>query len=996
MMEVRFLAIVAMAGILSSCKQAGPPYSATEALQTFQLEPGFRIELFAAEPDIVDPVDMAIDEFGRIYVVENPAYPLEVEGKLGRVKLLEDTDGDGRPDHSTVFADGLTMPTGVMRWKKGILVTDAPNLWYFEDSDGDNRADVRRVVLTGFAFSNPQHTVSNPILGPDNWVYLANERPVETHIFPETFGDKGSDIRFPDRTDVSALAPRGRSIRLRPDRYQLEALSSNSQFGHTFDDWGRYFTIRSGGNGYHEVIAAHYLERNPDLLLSSTRQLLSPDTEVFPITERPEHQMLTYPGSITSACGITRYLGGAFPAPYSNVTFVAEPQHNLVLTNVIRPSGASFKAERLQKGRDFLVSTDAWFRPVNFYVGPDGALYVVDYYRRVLEHAEWIPREVYESEAAYQGNEQGRIYRIVPDSNSRAPVGDVRLGQSSDEELVKHLENPNIWWRMTAQRLLIDRRNAGARQMLIQLFHNTESGPARVHALWTLEDLGKLDVGLIEKALDDPVAGVRENGLRLAESRLSSLPELVEKLATMTDDLDPRVRFQLLCTLGGLESSSARAARERLLAHDLEDPWFQIAALSASSDEGPSLFRMAVSRLVDQSTEGRLDFFRLVASVIGARQKRAEIQQVIQTVAKQSGSDSSWWRAASLEGLAEGIEGRGSDSIKLANGQDLLLRLFETTETRVRRGSLALLEIVGLPAGPSVTTALERAAATAQNREAEPDRRTDAIGLLALADPATHVSMLKNLVDAREPEPVQAAAVRALGKIQRDEIGTFLLERFRAMTPTVRNEARDALLQAPDWTRMLVKAIENGQVQPWTLGFRQRLVLFQHADEEVREKSRKLLMQQPEQREKVIAQYEQALVMTGDAVRGQEVFENVCAKCHKFNGVGQEVGPDLGEVRNRPRDVLLADILMPNQTISQGYEAYVVQTATSGIIEGVIGPQTSTTITLRQEEGKERVIRRQDIRRFYAANLSAMPEDLENLVDVQQMSDLLEYLKTAQ
>ncbi len=988
------VAIVAMAGTLSGCKQAGPPYGATEALQTFQLEPGFRIELFAAEPDVVDPVDMEIDEFGRIYVVENRAYPLDVEGKLGRVKLLQDTDGDGLPDRSTVFADGLTMPTGVMKWKKGILVTDAPNLWYFEDSDGDNRADVRRVVLTGFAFSNPQHTVSNPILGPDNWVYLASERPVETHIFPEKFGDKGSDIRFPDRTDVSALAPRGRSIRFRPDTYQLETLSSTSQFGHTFDDWGHYFTIGSGGNGYHEVIAARYLERNPDLLLSSTRQLLSAYTEVFPITERPEHLMLTYPGRITSACGITIYRGGAFPAPYSNVTFVAEPQHNLVLTNVITPSGATFKAERHRKGKDFLTSKDAWFRPVNFYTGPDGALYVLDYYRRVLEHAEWTPREVYESPAAYQGNRQGRIYRIVPDSNPPAVVRDPGLGRASDEELVRHLENPNIWWRMTAQRLLIDRHDSGAGQMLIQLFQNTESAAARVHALWTLEALGKLEAGLIEQALDDPVAGVRENGLRLAEPRLSSDPELVGKLLEMSDDPDPRVRFQLVCTLGGLDSSSARAARERLLAHDLEDRWFQIAALSASSDESPGMFRMAVSRLADKSTEGRLDFFRQVTSVIGARQRRAEIQQVIQTVARASASDSSWWRAASLEGLAAGMQGRGSESIKLPTGQDLLLGLSETTETAVRRASLALLEIVGLPSGPSVTTALERAQATAQNPEAEPRRRADAIALLGLAGPAPHESMLKNLLDAREPEPVQAAAVHALGKIKRDEIGTYLLEQWRAMMPAVRNEARDVLLQELNWTRMLVRAIENDQVQPWTLHFRQRLRLVTHSDEEVREKSRKLL-QQPEEREKVIAQYEQALVMTGDVTRGQAVFEDVCAKCHKLNGVGQEVGPDLGEVRNRPRDVLLLDILMPNQTISEGYEAYVVQTTSSGIIEGVIGPQTSTTITLRQEEGKERVIRRRDIKSLYAANLSAMPEDLENLVDIQQMSDLLEYLKTA-
>ena len=172
---------------------------------------------------------------------------------------------------------------------------------------------------------------------------------------------------------------------------------------------------------------------------------------------------------------------------------------------------------------------------------------------------------------------------------------------------------------------------------------------------------------------------------------------------------------------------------------------------------------------------------------------------------------------------------------------------------------------------------------------------------------------------------------------------------------------------------MLVKAIENDQVQPWTLQFGQRLGLLMNEDEQIRENSRKLLMQQPEEREKVIEQYEEGLAMSGDAARGREVFDNAYAKCHKFNGDGKEVGPDLGEVRNRPREVLLADILMPNQTISQGYEAYVVQTASAGTIEGVMGPQTSTTITLRQEEGKEQVIRREDIRNFYAANLSAMP-----------------------
>ena len=988
-------AVLPMA-VVWGCQSSGPPYSPNEALETFQLEPGFQIELFASEPDIVDPVDMEIDEYGRIYVVENSAYPLEVDRTLGRVKLLQDLDADGRPDRTTVFADGLTMPTGVMRWKNGILVTDAPNVWYFEDTDGDDRADVRRVVLTGFAFSNPQHTVSNPTYGPDNWIYLAGESPVETHIFSRQFGDKGSDLRFPDRTGISAVAQQGRSVRFRPDSYRLETLSSNSQFGHTFDDWGHYFTIGSGSNGNHEVIASRYLERNPDLLLQSTEQLLSSYTEVFPITDRPEHQMLTGIGRLTSACGITLYRGGVFPASLGELVFLAEPEHNLVLANVISPSGATFQAERLQDGRDFLASTDSWFRPVNFYVGPDGALYVLDYYRRVIEHSEWTTREVYESEAAYQGNEQGRIYRIAPVSHPPALTRNLRLGEASDEELVRNLENPNVWWRMTAQRLLIDRNNVGTARMLTQFFQDTESGAARVHALWTLEALGQLGAGLIEKALDDPVAGVRENGLRLAESRLDSHPRLAQKLVKMSDDPDSRVRFQLLLTLGELESSAARSARTGLLARDLEEEWFQMAALTASSDDGPSMFQTAVSRLADSSTDGRREFFRRVCAVIGARQKVSEIQLVVQTVAKAAGAKSDWWRAASLEGLAEGIKGRGSESSNGGTGRTLLLRLAQEAEASVRRASLSLLEVLSLPEGASVTAALERSAAIARNREAEPERRVDAIGLLTLANPAMHESMLKKLVNPQEPEQVQAAAVRAIGKIPGDGIATYLVGQWRAMTSNVRNEAGDAMTQDLSRSRILVDAIASDRVQPWTLRFQERLALLMHEDEEVRENSRNLLTQQPEERERVLAEYDQALAAAGDAGRGKEVFEDVCAKCHKFDGVGKAVGPDLEEVQNRPREVLLADILMPNQTISAGYEAYVVETATNGTIEGVMGPQTTTTITLRQEEGKEQVIRRRDIVNFFAANLSAMPGDLEQQVDVEQMSDLLEYLRSAQ
>src|SRR5438445_12424407 len=225
------LSVLALAG----CRKSGPPYSVNDALKTFKVESGFHVEKFLSEPDVESPVAMEVDENGRVYVVEDRGYPLSTDNPLGRVKMIEDTNGDGIPDRVTIFADKLVMPTGVMRWKKGILVTDAPNVWYFEDTDGDGKADIKKLVLTGFAVTNPQHTVNNPIYGLDNWIYLAHEGPATAIIFPDKFGDRGSDLRFPGVAGAPTLKPARRMVRFRPDTHELEYLSSSSQFGHSFD-----------------------------------------------------------------------------------------------------------------------------------------------------------------------------------------------------------------------------------------------------------------------------------------------------------------------------------------------------------------------------------------------------------------------------------------------------------------------------------------------------------------------------------------------------------------------------------------------------------------------------------------------------------------------------------------------------------------------------------------------------------------------------------------
>ena len=997
---VRSQGIVVLFSVLAvaGCSRQGPPFSPQDSLKGLSIEKGFRIELIASEPMVTSPVAMEFDERGRIFVVEMPGYPLDTR-PTGRVVLLEDTNGDGRPDRRTVFADNLVLPTGVMRWKKGILVTAAPNVWYMEDTDGDNRADVRQVVLTGFAFTNPQHQVNGPVYGLDNGIYIANSGAARAIVFKEKFGDLGSDIRFPDRSDIPALKAHNRTVRFRPDTHELEALAVGTQFGHTFDNWGHYFTADNENQGQHAVIAARYLQRNPDLLISEAAQDMSDHenaAKVFPLTRHPEFQLLSGIGTLTSACSITWYQGGAFPPDFNNVTFVAEPAHNLVHRDVLSEVGSTFVAKRAFEGVEFLASTDPWFRPVFFSIGPDGALYLLDYYRKLIEHPEWTSsHHHHDSKDLYLGSDRGRIYRITPDSP--APLAfpkNIHLDQASDAELVEHLGDPNIWWRRTAQRLLVDRQNPQAVGLLVKLFEQSQSPLARLHALWTLEGYRKLDCSLVTKALDDAEPGVRENAIRLAEPRLSSSPELVSKLLKLAGDTNPKVRFQLLCTLGFLNTPQSRAAQEKLLLENVEDVWMQVAALSASSDRAAPFFEMAVSRkpgLIDRETPARRAFIQQVCSVLGARQNAKEIQRVLEAVSRNPHPVSEWWESASLEGLARGSGGKGGEDIALKGTQEVLLKLFERPQPGVRRGALELLKLTGL-AGAAAEKELKSAIATASSETADPQTRADAIDLLAMAGPQAHDALLKKLIDPQVPEVVQAAAVRAFGQIRGEPTGKFLLAKWRTMTAPVRNEAAHALELDSAGSRLLLAAIKSEDVQSWTLNFEEKRRLIMNQDPEVRRIAQELLGDKPGEREKVVKRYQAALDLQGDASRGQEVFKRVCAKCHKKNGVGAEVGPDLGTVQNRPAPILLEDILIPSKSIAQKYEAYVVETNSGGMQEGVLGAQTPTTITLRREEGKETVIARKDIKRMYVANLSAMPADLEKQVTVQQMADVLKFL----
>ncbi|MCF2492352.1 PVC-type heme-binding CxxCH protein [Dyadobacter chenhuakuii] len=972
-----------------------------KALATFQLPDNFQIELVASEPLLSDPVAMEIDEYGRMYVVEMHGYPLDKSG-TGKVRILEDADGDGKMDKTTVFAEGLVLPTGIMRWKKGILVTDPPNVLYLEDRDGDGRSDIRDTLLTGFAMSNPQHNFNNPLLGIDNWIYLGHEPAVTAKVFQEEFGDRGGEIFYPKEKGGKTLPQNalGRSVRFNPDRKDIEILSSYTQFGHTFDKWGRYLLVSNANPGYHEVIAARYLNRNPDLLVSNVTQSISDhSSEVFPITKNPLHQLLTDVGVFTSACGITSYQGGLFPAPFDSVTLVAEPVSNIVHADIIRDKGASFTASRLYKDKEFLASTDPWFRPVNMYIGPDGALYVVDYYRQIIEHPEWMADDVIKSGALYNGVDKGRIYRITPKGTAKASwTKNLKLGDAPEDELVQQLANPNIWWRRNAQRLLLDRNPQHALPALEKMASNAASPAGRLHALWTLEGLNKLGTKTIVHALQDKEAGVRENAVRLAELHLQQSPELSEKLLNMRNDANAKVRFQLLATLGFVDTPQAAEVRQAILFRDLNDPWVQIAALSAPTS-GKGVLMDAVLKNYKPAIPAYASLVERLSTMAGTSGDTAAIKKLVRNALTNDASKGkpltkADWRPALLHGLAQSMK-KPKDPGALKDTKTMLLQAaLSNPSAALREASLRLLKTTGLPQSNESVLAMQRSAKLAADPNAAPERRNDAIQFLSLDNPAKYEQILKKLVAPHEPRAIQLTALKTLSAIPDETVSHFLLENWPSLTPDLRDVAISTFMVNDKRIKLLLDGVESGKIHQESIGWPRSVGLMAQGNEALRNRSRALLTKKDDTRQGIIKKYNEALSLTGNASSGKMVYQKNCSVCHQIGGSeGVAFGPDLGTIRNRRPESIVGDILDPNLSIADGYDIWIIELKAGESVQGLIANETPTAITVSNYGGQKTVIARKDIKSLKALGMSSMPAGLEAEIDQQAMADLLAYIK---
>lgn len=968
------------------------PVEAAESIKHMVVPKGMKVELFAAEPLIYRPICMNWDEKGRLWIAETVDYPNELKKKgegRDRIVIVEDTNGDGLADKTTVFADKLSIPTSFAFANGGIVVLQAPDTLFLKDTDGDGKADERKVLFTGWNTNDTHAGPSNLVYGFDNWLYGI----VGYAGFDGTVGGEKQSFK------------QG-FFRMKPDGSKIEFLrnTNNNSWGVGFSEDGSLFGSTANGNASnHLPIPNRYYEKVRGWS-SKVLDTIADSQDIFPITDRV--RQVDHHGHFTAAAGHALYTARTYPKEYWNqIAFVTEPTGHLVSHFKLEPKGASYVAKNIGS---FLASDDEWTSPIMAEVGPDGNMWVIDWYNYIIQHNPTPPGFKTGKGNAYEtplrDKTHGRVVRVVHADGKVSPPP--KLDVNDPKTLVAALKHDNLFWRRHAQRLIAENKMNGVWGDLTALVRDpsvdeTGLNVGAIHALWAIHGFGYLEgwntpsnkVAL--DALEHKSAAVRRAALQVSP-RGGTLAKAIGRL-DLLNDRDPQVRLAAFLALAETprDDGAEAALVVRALRSGLTDSWLLDAATCAAAAHDVDFF----AALKNQNWGDKKESFawtpvlERVANHYARGGPTESVGEVVASLPKLPGPLS----ASLLSGLAKGWPADKTVTLSPEVQKSLADYALATPDSLApliqlnRTWKIAALdEQFKAAAGKFLERVRDEKAGDADRVEA-----AQILVDLRRKDPAVFKE-LAELLTPRTSPVVARGVLDALGKSEIPGLGKEIVGLTPGLTPGVRPVAIRVLLMKPEWTRSLLDGLDGGVLASDALSLDQKQSLMNHPVKSLAARAKVTLaksggLPSPD-RQKVVAELMPLTKETGDATLGKAVFVQHCAKCHRHGAEGAKIGPDLTGMAVHPKDHLLVEIMDPNKSVEGNFRQYVVTTKAGRVLTGLLASESKTAIEIIDSEAKTQTLQRDDIDELVSTPKSLMPEGFEKQLKDKDLINLLTFL----
>ncbi len=1001
----------------SSDKEAatGPqsPVSPEESLSWFRIDPRQNIELVANEPQVIDPVAMQFDDAGNIWIVEMGDYPngpMENSKPLGRIRVLEDKDSDGRYETARTFADKLLFANGLQLFRDGVILTAGDELRFLRDTDGDGRADKTETWIKGFADQNPQLRANDPTIALDLGLYVAN-------------GLRSATIQITNGQDAlaSEMDLRGRDLRMDLNSHRFQTVTGPSQFGMTWDRLGnRYFC--SNRNPCDSVL----IEQS-DVALSPLSGLTPMTMPVVPAGEASRVHPLTqawttsnlHAGQFSAACGVLMSASNHLPLASLGNSLTCEPTGNLIHRRAMRRVDGITSVDDFAPDHEWLASLDPWFRPVNLSEGPDGAIYIVDMHRAVIEHPQFMPVELKERPDGRYGDDRGRIYRVssakLSDSHSVfASLRSSPIGKRSNAELIELLNHPNEWMRSTAARFLADvgrdaqaeataarqaqsvdpaRRAIDAKtiESVVQLANKADRIETRLRAAYALRHWGMIEVLHLKTWLSDSDPYMRIHAWKILLSLPTFHPNAQAvfrkefESSFVSSDREEAIQslWCLSTTVPSSGESGGSTLENDLLAacvqqafQNSDNALLWMAVTAACRNQIGSFVHDYSSKMLNTASHDGLNSSPLKNWSTTAS---TAMERLVPTVAATESAD---W-IATKELVSKGF------LASIANDESNQAQLSYTLS--VLRGWARSKDVSSLKKNDAVWDGIVRLAG---NSSIDRSLRLSAIGLLGFSSSISSAKLLHEIADEPLEPEVFGTVIQAWAKHADPGFETWLIERFGSSSIRQRAELFNAFLSSPKRSEVLVESLEEKKILMRSLSASQLQSLKTIKVPALRSRIDALIANSVDaNRAKVIETYTSCLEMPPDIDRGRQVFLTQCAACHKIDNIGVNVGPDISDPRNQTPSQILTSILDPNRAIDNNYFRFSALTVDGQVIDGILTEETATTVTLKNQNNRLTVLERADIESFKSTGISMMPEGLEAQIPAQAMADLIHYIK---